>query len=148
MVLITEDREGGGSSPLKSKQVQLGRSIGVAQVHPVAHTQVVLSNDDRLGSYDSTGDDDGDFEEYDDFSEIPDTRSIASDDSFYPPDDDFEDFDGSPTPDSPEPISLFQACCTNNAIMVKFMIRQGVEEEDVKETDKNNRVSQSEALKT
>ena len=30
------------------------------------------------------GEDPADFEEYEDFSSLPDTRSIASDDSFYP----------------------------------------------------------------
>ncbi|KAG5268737.1 hypothetical protein AALO_G00215890 [Alosa alosa] len=135
MVLITEDRDGGGS-PLRSKQVQLGRTVGVAQVHPVADTQVVLSENDHLGSYESEGYDDGDFEEYDEFSELPDTRSIASDDSFYPLVA-YDDTEGSP--ESPEPLSLFQACCTNNPAMVKLMIRQGVVEEDVKETDQNNR---------
>ncbi|XP_062376789.1 ankyrin repeat domain-containing protein 33B [Sardina pilchardus] len=135
MVLITEDRDGGGSSPLRSKQIQLGRTVGVAQVHPEADAQVVLSENDHLGSYESEGYDDGDFEEYDEFSELPDTRSIASDDSFYPLDGDYDE--GSP--ESPEPLSLFKACCTNNAGMVKLMIRQGVIEEDAKETDQNNR---------
>nr|XP_021589084.1 ankyrin repeat domain-containing protein 33B isoform X6 [Ictidomys tridecemlineatus] len=32
-----------------------------------------------------TGDDPADYEEYEDFSSLADTRSIASDDSFYPP---------------------------------------------------------------
>lgn len=67
-----------------------------------------------------------------------DTCSIASDDSFYPPDNsDVSQFSG---PDSPEPISLFKACCNNNAIIVKIMIRQGVTEEEVRETDRNRRV--------
>ncbi|KAJ0059000.1 hypothetical protein NL108_003362 [Boleophthalmus pectinirostris] len=82
------------------------------------------------------------FEELD-FESLPDhsdTRSIASDDSFYPP----ECADGTglerpPSPDSPEPISFFKACCNNNSIIVKIMIRQGVTEEEVVETDKNRR---------
>ncbi|NXF38202.1 AN33B protein, partial [Nyctibius bracteatus] len=84
-------------------------------------------------------------EEYDDFSELPDTCSIVSDDSFYPPggveDEDEEDRwslerAGS---DSPEALSFFRACCTNNAIVLKALIRQGLEEEEVRETDRNRR---------
>lgn len=67
-----------------------------------------------------------------------DTCSIASDDSFYPPDSsDVSLFSGA---DSPEPISFFRACCNNNAVIVKIMIRQGVTEEEVRETDRNRRV--------
>lgn len=67
-----------------------------------------------------------------------DTCSIASDDSFYPPDSsDGSLFSG---PDSPEPISFFRACCNNNAVIVKIMIRQGVTAEEVRETDRNRRV--------
>lgn len=80
------------------------------------------------------------FEELD-FEALPDdadTRSIASDDSFYPPDNSHVSlFDGA---DSPEPISFFKACCNNNTIIVKIMIRQGVTEEEVRETDRNRRV--------
>lgn len=78
------------------------------------------------------------FEELD-FEALPDeadTRSIASDDSFYPPDS-ASLLSGA---DSPEPISFFKACCNNNAIIVKIMIRQGVTEEEVRETDRNRRV--------
>lgn len=87
-----------------------------------------------------------DCEEYEDFSELPDTCSIASDDSFYPPgglEDEAEDGwslqqgDG----DSPEALSLFRACCTNNAVVLRALIRQGPEEEEVRETDRNRRVS-------
>lgn len=67
-----------------------------------------------------------------------DTCSMASDDSFYPPD----SSDGSllSGPDSPEPVSFFRACCNNNAVIVKIMIRQGVTAEEVRETDRNRRV--------
>ncbi|XP_054458875.1 ankyrin repeat domain-containing protein 33B-like [Anoplopoma fimbria] len=82
------------------------------------------------------------FEELD-FEALPDrsdTQSIVSDDSFYPPDNsDASHMYRSPSPDSPEPISFFKACCNNNAIIVKIMIRQGVTEEEVKETDRNRR---------
>ncbi|XP_003979216.2 ankyrin repeat domain-containing protein 33B-like [Takifugu rubripes] len=66
-----------------------------------------------------------------------DTGSIASDDSFYPPD--HSDVSLLSGPDSPEPISFFKACCNNNAVIVKIMIRQGVTEEEVRETDRNRR---------
>lgn len=83
------------------------------------------------------------FEELD-FEALPDrsdTRSIASDDSFYPPDNSIMSFMyRSESPDSPQPISFFKACCNNNAIIVKIMIRQGVTEEEVRETDRNRRV--------
>uniref|UniRef100_A0A667ZAN3 Uncharacterized protein n=1 Tax=Myripristis murdjan TaxID=586833 RepID=A0A667ZAN3_9TELE len=82
--------------------------------------------------------DDDEFEEVD-FEDLDDTRSIASDDSFYPPDDVFADSERSLSPDSPEPLSFFQACCTNNATIVRIMIRQGVRAEDVEEADRNNR---------
>ncbi|CAG5897175.1 unnamed protein product [Menidia menidia] len=70
----------------------------------------------------------------------PDTRSITSDDSFYPPDNAvITRMYRSPSPESPEPISFFKACCNNNAIIVKIMIRQGITKEEVKETDRNGR---------
>ncbi|KAF3858517.1 hypothetical protein F7725_011718 [Dissostichus mawsoni] len=47
--------------------------------------------------------------------------------------------DRPPSPDSPKPISFYKACCNNNSIIVKIMIRQGVTEEEVKETDRNKR---------
>lgn len=78
------------------------------------------------------------FEELD-FEALPDnsdTRSIASDDSYYPP----ACVGRSPSPDSPDPFSFFKACCNNNAIIVKIMIRQGVTEEEVAEMDRNQRV--------
>ncbi|XP_041659546.1 ankyrin repeat domain-containing protein 33B [Cheilinus undulatus] len=82
------------------------------------------------------------FEELD-FESLPDrsdTRSILSDDSFYPPDSpDVPVMYRPPSPESPEPISFFKACCNNNAIIVKIMIRQGVTEEEVRETDRNRR---------
>lgn len=84
------------------------------------------------------------FEEldFDDFPDNTDSRSITSEDSFYPPtkSDICTYMYRSPSPDSPEPISFFKACCSNNTIIVKIMIRQGVTEEEVKETDRNRRV--------
>ncbi|KAG9347909.1 hypothetical protein JZ751_003926, partial [Albula glossodonta] len=141
MVLITDDRDGGGSSPVKLKQLQQSKSRSDAQVHPA---QIVeephLSEEDAyLGSCEED-DEDGDFEEYDELLDLPDTRSIASDDSFYPPDDSFADSERTPSPESPAPLSFYQACCTNNAVIVKIMIRQGVSEDEVRETDKNSRL--------
>ncbi|KAG7255587.1 hypothetical protein CRUP_012268 [Coryphaenoides rupestris] len=83
-----------------------------------------------------------DFEELD-FEALPDredARSTLSDDSFYPPDDALASpLRHAPRPDSPEPVSLFKACSNNNAVIVKIMIRQGVSEDEVRETDKNRR---------
>lgn len=71
-----------------------------------------------------------------------DVRSITSGDSFYPQNNsDISYMYRSPSLDSPEPISFFKACCNNNSIIVKIMIRQGVTEEEVSETDRNRRVS-------
>lgn len=101
------------------------------------------------------------YEEYDDFSDV---RSIASDDSFYPPElethgycqhsgenedrDHFEDgeldsdsYNSLESLESPEPLTLFKACSTNNIIILKALMRQGLNKEEVGETDKNNRVS-------
>ncbi|TSK82183.1 Ankyrin repeat domain-containing protein 33B [Bagarius yarrelli] len=77
------------------------------------------------------------FEELD-FFQLPDSKSIVSDDSFYPPDSSVT-CQGSPTPEGPTPLTFFMACCRNNAIMVKMMIRQRVSEKEVREVDKNNR---------
>ncbi|KAE8597483.1 hypothetical protein XENTR_v10016484 [Xenopus tropicalis] len=104
---------------------------------------------------------DEECEEYDDFSDLPDTRSIASDDSFYPPgaetrrswmhvqesdddDDECQGFDAESfrsweTIESPEPLTLFRACSTNNAIALKALMHQGLAEEEVCEMDRNNR---------
>ncbi|XP_069469856.1 ankyrin repeat domain-containing protein 33B [Ambystoma mexicanum] len=110
--------------------------------------------------------DEEDYEEYDDFSDLSDTRSIASDDSFYPPDverhgcrgvlglkdenEEEEDevegeefgegsFRSWDSVESPEPLSVFGACCSNNPVVLKALIRQGVSEADVQETDRNHR---------
>uniref|UniRef100_A0A3B5LBE4 Uncharacterized protein n=1 Tax=Xiphophorus couchianus TaxID=32473 RepID=A0A3B5LBE4_9TELE len=89
------------------------------------------------------GEEDSDEFEEVDFEDLEDCRSIASDDSFYPPDDVFADSERSPSPESPEPLSFFKACCTNNAAIVRIMIRHGVKEEEIKETDRNNRCMNS-----
>ncbi|XP_077167061.1 ankyrin repeat domain-containing protein 33B isoform X2 [Paroedura picta] len=84
-----------------------------------------------------------DYEDLEDFLELPDTRSVASDDSFYPPllgDDDDDDWSlGESETDSLEPLSLFRACCSNNAVILRALIHQGPEEDEVQETDCNKR---------
>ncbi|XP_035489636.1 ankyrin repeat domain-containing protein 33B-like isoform X2 [Scophthalmus maximus] len=110
--------------------------------------EVEVSEEDDLGKaeLDYTRnyweDEDDIYQEFEelDFEALPDhsdTHSIASDDSFYPPDSSvISDLYRSP---SPESISFFKACCNNNAIIVKILIRQGVTEEEVRETDRNRR---------
>lgn len=138
MVLITDDRDGGGSSSVRVKQLQLQQQ----KVHPTITEEP--NSEDCAGSYDE--DEEEDEEDEDEFEEVDfedledDCRSIASDDSFYPPDDAFADSERSPSPESPQPLSFFQACCSNNATIVRLMIRHGVKEEDVREKDRNNRV--------
>lgn len=152
MVLITDDRDGGGASSVR-KQLQQQKKVrgNGNQLHstlieePPSHCEEdylgSCEEDEDEGSEGSEGseEDSDDFEEVD-FEDLDDCRSILSDDSFYPPDDAFADSERSPSPDSPEPLSFFKACCTNNAAIVRIMIRHGVKEEDVKETDRNNRV--------
>ncbi|KAK1172791.1 hypothetical protein AOXY_G5456 [Acipenser oxyrinchus oxyrinchus] len=123
MVLIADDRDGGAPSSVKrARQIQQTKSRD--------NVMIVADVED-------------DYEEYDDFSQLPDTCcSIASDDSFYPPDDlllSISDKEKGETPESPAPLSFFQACSTNNPLVLKLMITQGVTEDQVRETDKNNR---------
>ncbi|XP_062986074.1 ankyrin repeat domain-containing protein 33B [Elgaria multicarinata webbii] len=154
MVLLSGEAKGVGEcqSAAAGKQLQLPASehaapgaqeaeaaAGTTSISPAARVEPA-----RAGDEDEDDDDDV-FEEYEDFSELPDTRSIASDDSFYPPraadDDDDDDWSlGESDPsDSPEPLTLFRACCTNNVIVLRALMRQGPEEEEVKETDRNKR---------
>ncbi|XP_060920352.1 ankyrin repeat domain-containing protein 33B [Labrus mixtus] len=146
MVLITDDRDGGGALPGRVKQLHQQQKVGgnIPQIHPTIAE--LNSDEDYLGSCedddeeDDEGEDgDDEFEEVD-FEDLDDSRSIASDDSFYPPDDVFADSERTPSPDSPEPLSFFQACCSNNAAIVRIMIRHGVTEEEVNEKDRNNRI--------
>lgn len=138
MVLITDNRDGGGSTSVRVMQQQ--KVVGnIAQIHPTITEEPLTNSGDEADEEEDGGEDDDDFEEVD-FEDFDDGRSIASDDSFYPPDDAFADSERSPSPDSPEPLSFFRACCTNNAAIVRIMIRHGVMEEDVKQADRNNRV--------
>lgn len=91
-----------------------------------------------------TGDDPADYEEYEDFSSLPDTRSIASDDSFYPPGG--EEECGSVCPESvpegvPESATLLRAACANDVGLLRALVRRGPSSEEARETDRNGRVS-------
>ncbi|XP_070709522.1 ankyrin repeat domain-containing protein 33B [Pempheris klunzingeri] len=150
MVLITDDRDGGGASSVRVKQLQQQQKVGgnITKVHPtIVEEPLSNSDDDYLGSCEEDNDEEDDGGEEDDdeceevdFEDLDDCRSIVSDDSFYPPDDVFADSERTPSPKSPEPLSFFQACCTNNAAIVRIMIRHGVTEQEVKHKDKNNRI--------
>lgn len=90
------------------------------------------------------GEDPADYEEYEDFSSLPDTRSIASDDSFYPSVN--EEECGARSPDSvpegvPEAATLLRAASSNDVGLLKALVRRGPRAEEVRETDPNGRVS-------
>ncbi|EDL82638.1 rCG53352, isoform CRA_a [Rattus norvegicus] len=89
-----------------------------------------------------TGDDPADYEEYEDFSSLPDTRSIASDDSFYPPGG--EEECGSVCAESvpegvPESATLLRAACANDVGLLRALVRRGPSSEEARETDRNGR---------
>lgn len=150
MVLITEQP---GEGVKQENGIAGGRGLGVAVETPVMSISQFdcempgqLDNDETEDMDNYWEDEDDVYQEFEelDFESLPDrldTRSIASDDSFYPPD--------SSVPShllrspSPEPVSFFKACCNNNSIIVKILIRQGVSEDEVKETDRNRRVRTS-----
>ncbi|CAJ1082380.1 ankyrin repeat domain-containing protein 33B [Xyrichtys novacula] len=144
MVLITDDRDGGGAS-VRVKQLHQQQKVGgnILQVPPTIHE--LNSDEEYLGSCEEDDEEEDESEEGDDefeevdFEDLDDGRSIASDDSYYPPDDVFADSERTPSPDSPQPLSFYQACCSNNAAIVRIMIRHGVTKEEVNEKDRNNR---------
>ncbi|KAK1173812.1 ankyrin repeat domain-containing protein 33B [Acipenser oxyrinchus oxyrinchus] len=144
MVLIADDRDGGASSSVKLtgqiQQTKSGSNVVIVADAEVSFPKTNVESDHFSGC-ESLDQEEDDYEEYDDFSQLPDTYSIASDDSFYPPDNllSISDKQRGETSESPTPLSFFQACCTNNPLVVKVMIRQGVTEDQVRETDKNNR---------
>lgn len=161
MVLITEQsgeglnvQENGvaaGKSEIRTKKMALDTSID-----SINEDQEEKDEDKYEIEIDYTHnyweDDDDVYQEFEelDFEALPDridSRSVASDDSFYPPDSSIVcSVYRAPSPESPEPISFFKACCNNNPIIVKIMIRQGVTEEEVHETDRNRRVGGSVSL--
>ncbi|KAM9307493.1 ankyrin repeat domain-containing protein 33B [Gastrophryne carolinensis] len=140
------------------KDIEQGRLLWQGTGDPLPQLlAVVHSLENRINTDGSLEEE---CEEYDDFSVLPDTRSIASDDSFYPPDietggwyhneeSEDEEYMGSgrdgdsfrswESTASPEPLSLFKACSSNNVIVLKALMRQGLTEEEVCETDRNNR---------
>ncbi|XP_066099736.1 ankyrin repeat domain-containing protein 33B [Saccopteryx bilineata] len=92
------------------------------------------------------GEDPPDYEEYEDFSHLPDTRSIASDDSFYPTPSEEEYSFGSTESVSeeipegvPEAATLLRAACANDVGMLKALVQRGPRVEEVQETDPNGR---------
>ncbi|XP_072870935.1 ankyrin repeat domain-containing protein 33B isoform X2 [Chlorocebus sabaeus] len=83
-----------------------------------------------------------DYEEFEDFSSLPDTRSIASDDSFYPFEDEEEQGveSAESVPESvPEAATLLRAACANNVGLLRTLLRRGVSVEEAQETDRNGR---------
>lgn len=92
--------------------------------------------------------DPADYEEYDDFSHLPDTRSIASDDSFYPTlsEEEYSDGSAESVPGVPEDVvreagTLLSAASTNDVGLLKALVRRGPSAAEVQETDPNGRVS-------
>uniref|UniRef100_A0A9L0I5C3 Ankyrin repeat domain 33B n=1 Tax=Equus asinus TaxID=9793 RepID=A0A9L0I5C3_EQUAS len=88
------------------------------------------------------GEDPADYEEYEDFSRLPDTRSIASDDSFYPPggEEEYGAESGESVPEGvPEAATLLRAACANDVGLLKALVRRGPSAEEVQETDRNGR---------
>ncbi|XP_073093978.1 ankyrin repeat domain-containing protein 33B isoform X2 [Manis javanica] len=86
--------------------------------------------------------DPADYEEYEDFSHLPDARSIASDDSFYPLGGEEEHGAGSAesVPEGvPEAVTLLRAACANDVGLLRALVRQGPRVEEVRETDRNGR---------
>lgn len=166
MVLITEKQEEGskvqengvaggvglGKTEFKTTKVAMDTPLmSITKVDEEGvECEVSMEDDNEESEVDYTRnyweDEDDIYQEFEefDFEALPDhsdTRSITSEDSFYPPKYlDISQMCRSPSPDSPEPISFFKACCSNNTIIVKIMIRQGVTEEEVRETDRNRRV--------
>nr|XP_021589081.1 ankyrin repeat domain-containing protein 33B isoform X2 [Ictidomys tridecemlineatus] len=89
-----------------------------------------------------TGDDPADYEEYEDFSSLADTRSIASDDSFYPPEGEDECSEVSSDSVSegfPEAATFLRAACANDVGLLQALVRRGPRVEEVQETDRNGR---------
>lgn len=91
------------------------------------------------------GEDPADFEEYEDFSSLPDTRSIASDDSFYPfgGEEEYSSVSAESVPEAvPEAATLLRAACANDVGLLRALVRRGPSAEEVQETDRNGRVSE------
>lgn len=94
------------------------------------------------------GGDPAEYEDYEDFSRLPDTRSIASDDSFYPAlsEEEYGAGSGQGVPERvpegiPEAATLLRAASANDVGLLKALVRRGPRVEEVRETDPNGRVS-------
>ncbi|XP_060490344.1 ankyrin repeat domain-containing protein 33B isoform X2 [Panthera onca] len=88
------------------------------------------------------GADPADYEEYEDFSCLPDTRSIASDDSFYPfgGEEEYGTASAESVPEGvPEEATLLRAACANDVGLLRALVRRGPSAEEVQETDRNGR---------
>ncbi|NP_081772.1 ankyrin repeat domain-containing protein 33B isoform 2 [Mus musculus] len=80
-----------------------------------------------------TGEDPADYEEYEDFSSLPDTRSIASDDSFYPPggEEEYGSVSAESVPEGvPEAATLLRAACANDVGLLRALVRRGPSSEE------------------
>nr|XP_006006614.1 PREDICTED: ankyrin repeat domain-containing protein 33B [Latimeria chalumnae] len=150
MVLFTEERKSSGGKLNEAAKGQKGsirrqsvdsRTVEEEEEEEEDGESTAHSCSSEGFTSEDIADLDEEYEEFEDFSELPDTRSITSDDSFYPPDDGvyLSETEWRDSPESPTPLSFHQACSTNNPIMVKVMIRQGLTEEEVRETDRNGR---------
>ncbi|XP_045427832.1 ankyrin repeat domain-containing protein 33B isoform X2 [Pipistrellus kuhlii] len=83
-------------------------------------------------------------EEYEDFSRLPDTRSLASDDSFYPAPGPEEERGAGPeaVPEGgPEAATLLRAARANDVGLLRALVRRGPRAEEAQETDPNGRTS-------
>ncbi|XP_061550795.1 ankyrin repeat domain-containing protein 33B-like [Phycodurus eques] len=161
MVLITEKegeagklQENGVARKMAPGKIELETNKTAMDTPVISFTEVDKNSEDgeESGEYDEADytrnyweDEDDIYQEFEELdfealSDNSDTRSIASDDSFYPLDTSVESGGlRSPWRGSTEPISFFKACCNNNTVIVKIMIRQGLTEEEVQETDRNRR---------
>ncbi|XP_032325949.1 ankyrin repeat domain-containing protein 33B isoform X2 [Camelus ferus] len=88
------------------------------------------------------GEDPDDYEEYEDFSSLPDTHSIASDDSFYPSEseEEYSSVSAESVPEGvPEAATLLRAASANDVGLLRALVRRGPSAEEVQETDRNGR---------
>ncbi|XP_067906203.1 ankyrin repeat domain-containing protein 33B [Heterodontus francisci] len=118
MLLMTEARQGEAN----------GRSRTTA-MFPSTTRLLQLPEEEEEWEDPGSEDEDGDQE--------PDTRSILSDDSFYPPD--LQSMCSGTGIATSGPLSLYRACAMNNAIGLKELMCQELNEWEVMERDRNGR---------
>ncbi|XP_029445899.1 ankyrin repeat domain-containing protein 33B [Rhinatrema bivittatum] len=140
MVLLSGSQAGkGGGQPQQQEEEEAGRDL------PWGGSGDPLPQ--LLAAVSWPALEEEDYEELSDFSDLPDTRSIASDDSFYPPDVECwgaagqqeGEKESSSEQSTPEPLSFFCACCSNNVVVLRALLCQGVTAQEACETDKNQR---------